>query len=118
MPKKFIVEGVKKNKRKINISHNPIQAARKAEVVSTDKYITIKEKVKRKKKIKDFYKPTANSRLMSIAKKDAIFLHCLPRGNEVTEEVFSGKQSKVWQQAINRVHVQKSILLYCFDKLR
>ena len=53
-----------------------------------------------------------------LAKKDAIFLHCLPRGNEVTEEVFLGKQSKVWQQALNRVYVQKSILLYCFDKLR
>ena len=42
----------------------------------------------------------------------------LPRGNEVSEEVFLGKQSKVWQQALNRVHVQKSILLYCFGKLR
>jgi ornithine carbamoyltransferase len=56
--------------------------------------------------------------LLYLAKKDAIFLHCLPRGNEVTEEVFLGKQSKVWQQALNRVHVQKSILLYCFGKLR
>ena len=55
---------------------------------------------------------------MSFAKKDATFLHCLPRGTEVTAEVFLGKQSKVWQQAFNRVHVQKSILLYCFGKLR
>ena len=118
MPKKFILEWVKKNKRKINIFHNPIQAARNADVVFTDKFISINDKVNIKKKIKEFNKFIVNSRLMSIAKKDAIFLHCLPRGNEVTEEVFSGKQSKVWQQAINRVHVQKSILLYCFDKLR
>ena len=55
---------------------------------------------------------------MKCAKKDAIFLHCLPRGNEVSENVFFGKQSRVWQQALNRVHVQKSILLYCFNKLR
>ena len=55
---------------------------------------------------------------MSMAKKDAIFLHCLPRGNEVSDDVFLGKQSKVWQQALKRVFVQKSILLYCFDKLR
>ena len=108
----------KKNKKKINIFHNPIQAARNADVVFTDKFISINDKVNIKKKIKEFNKFTVNSTLMSIAKKDAIFLHCLPRGNEVTEEVFSGKQSKVWQQAINRVHVQKSILLYCFDKLR
>ena len=55
---------------------------------------------------------------MSCAKNDAIFLHCLPRGSEISNEVFLGKQSKVWQQALNRVYVQKSILLYCFGKLR
>ena len=54
---------------------------------------------------------------MSYAKKDCIFLHCLPRGSEVSNEVFLGKKSHVWQQALNRVHVQKSILLYCFGKL-
>ena len=55
---------------------------------------------------------------MSYGKKNCIFLHCLPRGKEVDEEVFLSKQSKVWHQALNRVHVQKSILLYCFGKLR
>ena len=55
---------------------------------------------------------------MSKAKKDCIFLHCLPRGDEVDENVFNSKKSKVWQQAQNRVSVQKSILLYCFNKLR
>ena len=59
-----------------------------------------------------------DKKLMSFAKKDCIFLHCLPRGKEVNEEVFLSKQSKVWQQALNRVHVQKSILLYSFGKLR
>ena len=56
--------------------------------------------------------------LMSFAKKNCIFLHCLPRGKEVEEDVFLSNKSKVWQQAFNRVHVQKSILLYCFGKLR
>ena len=57
---------------------------------------------------------------MRYANKKAIFLHCLPasRGQEVSAEVIDGKQSKVWQQALNRVHVQKSILLYCLEKLR
>jgi ornithine carbamoyltransferase len=57
---------------------------------------------------------------MCCAKKNAIFLHCLPasRGQEVSAEVIDGKQSKVWQQALNRLHVQKSILLYCLEKLR
>jgi ornithine carbamoyltransferase len=56
---------------------------------------------------------------MNCAKKNAIFLHCLPasRGQEVSAEVIDGKQSKVWQQALNRVYVQKSVLLYCLEKL-
>ena len=56
---------------------------------------------------------------MRYANKKAIFLHCLPasRGQEVSAEVIDGKQSKVWQQALNRLHVQKSILLYCLEKL-
>ena len=55
---------------------------------------------------------------MGFAKKDCTFLHCLPRGSEVDDSVFRSKNSKVWLQALNRVHVQKSILLYCFGKLR
>ena len=69
------------------------------------------DKVNKVKKIKDFKNFTVNSKIMSCAKKDAIFLHCLPRGPEVSNNVFLGKQSKVWQQALNRVYVQKSILL-------
>ena len=65
------------------------------------------------KKLKNF---RVNSKVMSQARKDAIFLHCLPRGSEVSSDVFLGKQSKVWQQAYNRIHVQKSILLWCFEK--
>ena len=57
---------------------------------------------------------------MGFAKRNAIFLHCLPasRGQEVSAEVIDGKQSKVWQQALNSLHVQKSVLLYCLEKLR
>ena len=76
------------------------------------------DKVNKTKKLKDFKNFKVNFDLMSCAKKDAIFLHCLPRGNEVSNDVFLGKQSRVWQQALNRIYVQKSILLYCFEKLR
>ena len=65
-----------------------------------------------------FAKFKIDRKLMSFAKSDCIFLHCLPRGSEVQKDVFESKNSKVWQQALNRVHVQKSILLYCFNKLR
>ncbi len=76
------------------------------------------DKVNKTKKIKYFKNFQVNSKVMNCAKRDAIFLHCLPRGSEVSNQVFLGKQSKVWQQALNRVYVQKSILLYCFNKLR
>ena len=70
-------------------------------------------------KLSDHFKKfKINKKLMSFAKKNCIFLHCLPRGKEVDEKVFSSKKSKVWHQAFNRVHVLKSILLYCFGKLR
>ena len=75
-------------------------------------------KLIKKKKIKEFKRFKIDKKLMSFAKKNCIFLHCLPRGSEVSDEVFLGKKSHVWQQALNRVHVQKSILLYCFERLR
>ena len=75
------------------------------------------DKVNIKKKLRDFSNFKINSKLMSFS-KNAFLLHCLPRGNEVSDDVFYGKSSKVWQQALNRVHVQKSILLYCLNKLR
>ena len=74
--------------------------------------------VNKKKKLKHFKKFKIDKKLLSFAKKDCIFLHCLPRGKEVDEEIFSSGKSKVWQQAQNRIHVQKSILLYCLNKLR
>ena len=70
---------------------------------------------KKKKNLKNFI---IKKNLLSSAKKDTIFLHCLPRGKEVSEEVFLKNQPYIWQQALNRVHVQKSILMYCFGKLR
>ena len=109
---------VKKNKRKINVYNDPKKAAKNADVIFSDKVVSLNDRVNKAKKIKDFKNYRISSSLIKYAKKDVIFLHCLPRGNEVSEEVFLGKKSKVWQQALNRVHVQKSILLYCFGKLR
>ena len=117
-PKKFITNWVKSNQKKMNIFNDASKAIMNADVIFSDKVVSLNDKVNKKKKIKDFKKFQINSQLMRFAKKDAIFLHCLPRGSEVSDKVFLGKQSKVWQQALNRVYVQKSILLYCFDELR
>ena len=122
-PKKFepgkeVRDWVKKNNKKIFIYNDSKKAAEEADVIFSDKVISLNDKVNKKKKINQFKKFKIDKRLMSFAKKDCIFLHCLPRGLEVSDEVFLGKKSHVWQQALNRVHVQKSILLYCFGKLR
>jgi ornithine carbamoyltransferase len=117
-PQKLVLNWAKKNKGKITIYNDAKKAVTNSDVIFSDKVISLNDKVNKAKKIRDFKNFKINYRLMNFAKKDVTFLHCLPRGTEVSNEVFLGKNSKVWQQALNRVHVQKSILLYCFGKLR
>ena len=119
-PSKSLINWAKKNKSKIKIFNDAKKAILNSDIVFADKFIGVYDKSNKKKKIKDFKNFQVNSELMRYANKKAIFLHCLPasRGQEVSAKVIDGKQSKVWQQALNRVHVQKSILLYCLEKLR
>ena len=117
-PNKSIMKYIKRNTNKIYIFNDPKKAAKEADVIFSDKVISMNDKVNIKKKLKNFKKFKIDKKLLSFAKKDCIFLHCLPRGTEVDEEIFSSEKSKVWQQAQNRIHVQKSILLYCLNKLR
>ena len=117
-PKKKILRYIKSNKNKIFIFNDPKKAAKEAEVIFSDKVISMNDKVNKTRKLNHFKKFKIDKNLMNYAKKDCIFLHCLPRGKEVDEKVFLSKKSKVWQQAINRIHVQKSILLYALGKLR
>ncbi len=121
-PKKYqnnknILKNIKSNSSKIFLYDNAKKAVSGADVIFSDKVISINDNVNKIKKLNDFKKFKIEKKIMNFAKKDCIFLHCLPRGKEVEEKVFSSKKSKVWQQAINRIHVQKSILLWCFEKL-
>jgi ornithine carbamoyltransferase len=117
---KLLLNWTKKNKGKINLFDDAKKAAINADIIFTDKVISMNDKVNKTKKLKDFENFQVNSKLMSYAKKNSCLFHCLPasRGKEISQEVIDGKQSRVWQQAQNRVHVQKSILLYCLGKLR
>jgi len=119
-PTQSLINWAKKKKTKIQIFNDPKKAILNSDVIFADKFIGLYDKKNKQKKLKDFKNFQVNSNLMKCAKKNAIFLHCLPasRGQEVSAEVLDGKQSKIWQQALNRLHVQKSILLYCLDKLR
>ena len=122
-PKKFepgkeVRAWINRNNKKIYTYNDAKKAVAGADVIFSDKVISLNDKVNKRKKIQAFKKFKIDKKLMGYAKKSCIFLHCLPRGDEVSDDVFLGKKSHVWQQALNRVHVQKSILLYCFGKLR
>jgi ornithine carbamoyltransferase len=95
----------------IELTSDPLNAVKNADVVVTDTYSSIHDNDP--KKIKKFLpKYQVNPKLMKSAKKDAIFLHCLPakRDQEVTSSVIDGPQSVVWDEAENRLHSQKALL--------
>ena len=117
-PRKDLLDWAKTKNRNIYVYNDANKAATNADVIFSDKVISLNDKVNKEKKLSQFKNFIINQKLMRSAKKDCIFLHCLPRGPEVDEKIFFSKQSKVWLQAFNRIHVQKSILLYCFEKLR
>ena len=97
----------------IEITDHPQKAIKNADVVVTDTFTSIHNtNPKRSKKFLPKYQ--VNSDLMKLAKKDAIFMHCLPakRGNEVTSSVIDGPQSVVWDEAENRLHTQKALLVF------
>ena len=115
MPNKRILSWAKKNKVKLLITQKPTEAVKDSDCVMTDKWVSMNDKVNKKQKKKNLMSYQVNKKLMTMAKPDSIFMHCLPvgRGEEVTDEVIDGKQSVVWRQALNRVHAQKSIINWC-----
>ena len=114
-PSKNIMVWAKKNKTNITITKNPGDAIKNADCIMTDKWVSMNDKVDKNKKKKILKSYQVNKKIMKLAKSDAIFMHCLPvgRGEETTDEVIDGRQSVVWTQALNRVHVQKSIINWC-----
>ena len=116
-PGKKILGWAKKNKVNLLITQKPDEAVKNSDCVMTDKWVSMNDKVNKKTKKKVLKPFQVNKKLMKKANSNAIFMHCLPvgRGEEVTDEVIDGKQSVVWRQALNRVHVQKSIIKWCLD---
>lgn len=111
---KEAMEFAKISGAKITITHSPQEATKGSNVVTTDTWASMgqeDEKEVRKKVFKDY---CVNDDLMSLADKNAIFLHCFPayRGQEVTDEVVEGHQSRVFKEAQNRLHAQKGIMVW------
>jgi ornithine carbamoyltransferase len=97
---------------KVRVVRDPMEAARGAQVVNTDVWASMGQEQEQKERERAFSGFTVSPKLMKQADSKAIFLHCLPahRGEEVAADVIDGAQSRVWDEAENRLHVQKAIM--------
>ncbi len=118
MPKQKIIDIANKNASesgaKIIITDDIFEVANGANVITTDTWVSMGQEDEKEQRMKDFMNYKVDSKLMSLAHKNAIFLHCLPayRGLEVSEEVIDGKQSKIIEEAHNRLHAQKGVMVW------
>ena len=112
------VEMARNSGATITLTQDAEAAARGADVLVTDTWVSMGQ-AHAEDKLKAMEPFRVDARLMEAAKSDALFLHCLPAhvGDEVSEEVFEGSQSVVFDEAENRIHAQKSILRWCFGQL-
>lgn len=104
----------------ILLSSSPLNVVTGADVVVTDTWVSMGDEAEKKKRLKVFPPYQVNKKLMARAKPDAIFMHCLPayRGLEVTNEVIDGPQSVVFDEAENRLHVQKALIIHLLKASR
>jgi len=97
---------------KILITEDPLEAAKDADVLYTDVWASMGQEEEQEERMKMFSNYQVNKEMLKHTKEDPIFLHCLPahRGEEVTEEIIDGPWSAVFDEAENRLHVQKAIM--------
>ena len=112
-------ELAKSSGAKLILTNDPKEAIKGADVVTTDTWVSMGQEDEKEKRIKDFKGFMVDSSMMALAKKDAIFLHCLPayRGYEVSEELFEAHANEIFLEAENRLHAQKGIMVW-LDKQR
>lgn len=116
-PNEGIVEDAKlqggKTEATVTITEDPGEAAENADIIYTDVIASMGQEEEREQRLKDFEDYQINSNIMNYAKDEAIFMHCLPahRGEEVTENIIDGPKSVVFEQAENRMHTEKAILM-------
>jgi ornithine carbamoyltransferase len=102
----------------VSVSHDPKPAATDADLICTDVWASMGQEQEQAERAQVFKPYQVNTQLMSLAKPDALFMHCLPahRGEEVSAEVIDGPQSVVWREAENRLHSQKALLEFLLLK--
>ena len=102
------------NTRCVKTFKHPLDACRGAHLVTTDVWTSMGFEAENEKRVQAFADWCVDAEMMAAAQSDALFMHCLPahRGEEVTAEVIDGPQSVVWEEAENRLHVQKALMEY------
>lgn len=112
-PKDEIVDQARAMGGKVTVVTDPNEAVRDADVLYTDIWVSMGDEKERSERLQALKSYTMDSRLVAQASPDALVMHCLPahRGEEITDEVIEGPQSIVWDQAENRLHAQKALLV-------
>lgn len=112
-PKPEFLEKAKALGGKFTTTDDPKTAAKDADVIYTDVWVSMGDEAEQEKRMKDFAAFQVNAELLSLAKPDVIVMHCLParRGLEITDEVMDGPNSVIFQEAENRLHAQKALML-------
>jgi len=115
---KNAIEDAKETGAVITVTNDPKEAIKDADVVCTDTWTSMGQEAEKAERVKIFQSYQVNKELFALAKEDAIFIHCLPayRGYEVTEDIIDGPMSVVFDEAENRLHAQKAILVALMDK--
>lgn len=118
-PKKEIEERSKKNGADISVTHSPREAIRGADVIYTDVWASMGQEWDAATRIKAFREYQVNERMVGLAKKDAVVMHCLPahRGQEITDEVIESPRCIAFDQAENRLHAQKAVMVWLLNAL-
>jgi len=111
-PDRDLLKNAIERNNKIELTTNPLEAARGADVINTDVWASMGQEEEQEERQGVFEPYQVNSLLMEVAKKDAIVMHCLPahRGEEITENILEGPNSVIWDQAENKMHMHKAIL--------
>jgi ornithine carbamoyltransferase len=113
LPSPDLVDLANSNGGRVEVMKNPYDAVKDANVIATDTWVSMGEEKTRDYRLKAFQGYTIDSALVKSADPDAVVMHCLPahRGQEISDEVIEGPQSLVWEEAENRLHAQKALLV-------
>jgi ornithine carbamoyltransferase len=104
----------------VSVSHDPASSVEGADVLATDTWVSMGQEEEKVQRVSDFAGFTIDSELLSSAKADAIVLHCLPayRGYEISADVLDGKQAVIWDEAENRLHAQKALMVWLDERAK